>query len=834
MTFSEPGLSQDEARRRLAADGPNALPGSRGRGAFALLGSVSREPMFLLLIGAASLYVVLGDVREALVLAASIVVVLGITVVQERRTERALEALRDLSSPRALVVRDGREQPVAGSAVVRGDLLVLREGDRVAADARLHEAHDLQLDESLLTGESVPVSRFAGTGDAAEARVLSGTLVVKGTGRGEVFATGPRTEVGRIGASLESADSGKTSLERETSRMVRLFAAGGLALCVAVALLYFLARGDPVAAILAGLTLAMAMLPEEFPVVLTVFLALGAWRIAKHGVLTRRLPAVEMLGATTVLCCDKTGTLTENRMTLVETWIQGRWQEPGGGGEAEVALLEDAALACEASPFDPMDRAILSAAPGAQALRRAGTLERRHPLGSGFLAVCHGWRLASGEMRASMKGAPETVLPLCDLSASDRAAALDAAAGAAARGLRVLGVARAMPAPGQWAEAPSGYAFRFLGFIALADPMRAAVPAAVALLQRAGVRVVMITGDHAATARAIASQAGIAAGQVVTGPQIEAMGEHALEAAVRSAHVFARVRPEQKLRLVNALRAAGEVVAMTGDGVNDAPALKAAHIGVAMGKRGTDVAREAAALVLLEDDFTAIVGTVRLGRRIYDNIRNAMRYLVAVHVPMAGMSVIPLLMGWPLFAFPVHVVFLEFVIDPACSIVFEAERSHAGIMERPPRGAGERLFTPASLALGVLQGLAVLVAVAGVYWMHIDSGAGETHARAVAFVTLVAGNLGLILVNRSHRLTILELGVGGNAALWWVLGGAAAALGLLLYVPAAAEVFRFAAPGAKDVFVAALAGIGSVLWYDAFKLLRRAYNAGGKARVTRE
>jgi Ca2+-transporting ATPase len=820
MTPFRAGLGVDEARRRLADEGPNALPQSARRGLLHDALAVLREPMFLLLVGAAAIYVVLGDVREALVLAASLVVILVITIVQERRTENALEKLRDLSSPRALVIRDGREARIAGAEVVRGDLLVLREGDRVAADATLGESSGLHADESLLTGESVPVAKEAG-GDETVSRVLSGTLVVKGHGRAIVTATGPRSELGRIGTSLAGVATGKTALERETAWLVRRFAVVGLALCVAFAILSTMLRGDALAGILAGLTLAMAVLPEEFPVVLTIFLALGAWRIAKHGVLTRRLPAVETLGSTTVLCCDKTGTLTENRMAVAETWRDGRWRGAGSWDEEDDALLRLAARACEPEPFDPMDRAIVAASRSRDSAAETATLERRYPFGEGFLAVAHGWRESSGEGRIALKGAPETVLALCDAQARADAAALAAVGEAAARGLRLLGVAEALDPAGEWPADLATLPWRFAGFVALADPLRAGVPAAIGLCRRAGIRVLMITGDHPVTAASIARQAGIDAREVMTGTELATLDEDALARAVRHVQVYARVRPEQKLRLVNALRAGGEVVAMTGDGVNDAPALRAADIGVAMGRRGTDVAREAAALVLLDDDFTSLVGTVRLGRRIYDNIRNATRYLIAVHVPLAGMAFIPLGAGWPLFFFPVHVVFLEFVIDPACSIVFEAERSDPGVMERPPRKPGERLFTRASIAVGVLLGLGVLAMVALVYGWALDAGRLEGEARALAFSALVAGNLALIFANRSHELTVLEMTTHENAALWWIVPGTLVALLATLYVPPVAQVFRFAPPAASELLAALACGFVSVAWYDLRKLARR-------------
>jgi Ca2+-transporting ATPase len=819
-TSSTIGLSAAEALGRLARDGPNSLPVQRGGGAFAIAGQVLREPMFLLLIAAAAIYFALGDLREAIALAFSVVLIAVITIVQERRTERALERLRVLATPRALVVRDGAPVRIPGAEVVAGDLLVIGEGDRIAADARLNSSAGLLLDESLATGESAPVAKTLG----GDERLLAGTLVVKGSARAEVIATGMRSELGRIGASLATLESGKTRLERETSGVVRVMAAAGLGVCILVALLYTITRGDALAGILAGVTLAMALLPEEFPVVLTIFLALGAWRISRHGVLTRRLPAIETLGAATVLCCDKTGTLTENRMRVARTWCDGLWRDLDAPVGEAAPLLAAAALACESDPFDPMERAILATtermAPLPSHPPLASTIERRYPMGPGFLATAHGRLHISGRRYLALKGAPETVIPMCGMAGEASIRAMHAAADAAAKGLRVLAVAEAMT-DGEWRDDPDGYEWRFAGLIGLEDPVRSSVPGAVALCRRAGIRVVMITGDHPATAREIAVQAGIDGHQLLTGPEVAAMDDAQLTRSVEHTGVFARVRPEHKLRIVQALQRAGHIVAMTGDGVNDAPAVKAADIGIAMGRRGTDVAREAAALVLLEDDFGSIVATVRLGRRIYDNIRNAMRYLVAVHVPLAGMGFIPIAAGWPVFLLPLHVVFLEFIIDPACSIVFEAERTDAAVMERPPRPIDERLFTRATLGLAVLLGTSVLLAVTLIYGWASATGYGPDIARTMAFTALVAGNIALIFANRSHHFTVLEMATRQNGALWWVVGVAAAALCTAVYVPPAAGLLRMV-PLPAGQFIAALAlGLSSVLWYDFYKLVRR-------------
>jgi len=794
------GLTAGEAGQRLAREGPNLLQSRRRRSGPAIVLGVLREPMFSLLAAAAAVYLLVGDVREALVLAASLLAVIAIAAVQERRAERALEALRDLSSPRAVVIRDGERRRIAGAEVVRGDLLLLAEGDRVAADARLLSSNELQLDESLLTGESLPVERRSG-------EVCAGTLVVKGQAAAEVTATGARSRLGRIGESLAGIESEKTALERETARVVRIVALVAIVLSLALGASYAALRGSGLEGILAGLTLAMAILPEEFPLVLTVFLALGAWRIAQRGVLTRRLPAIETLGAATVLCVDKTGTLTENRMALADVLAEDRSR-----------ALAAAALACERDPFDPMERAILAAAP-AQALaqRAAWSLERDYPFGAGFLAVCHVWRSPEGRRVVAIKGAAETVLPLCDgkEGASDRADA------AAVRGLRLLAVGEAEATDAALPADPRDYRFRFLGFVALADPLRAEVPDAVAQCTAAGIRVVMITGDHPGTALAIASQAGIPArGGVLAGSEVGRLDDAALEAVVRRVSVFARVAPEEKLRLVTALKRAGEVVAMTGDGVNDAPALKAAHIGIAMGQRGTDVAREAAALVLTRDDFGSIVATIRLGRRIYENIRNAMRYLIAVHVPIAGAAFLPILLGLPPLLLPVHVVFLEFVIDPACSIVFEAERSDEEAMARPPRDPRARLFDPRTLVLALTLGASMLASVALACAWASATGRSDDEVRALGFAAIVLGNLALILVHRSADRLAIQMLSRANAAFWWVGGGALAALLGALYVPAIAALFRFAPLGAMELAVAAVAALAGAAWIELAKLMK--------------
>jgi Ca2+-transporting ATPase len=858
------GLSDDEVVERLQADGFNELPASKPRSLFAIAFEVVREPMFLLLVASGSIYLAVGDLTEGLLLLAFVFVVMGITLYQQRRTERALEALRDLSSPRALVIRNGGRKRIPGREVVRDDLVMLAEGDRVPADAVLLETTGLSVDESLLTGESVAVRKRAVSAEqglppqsadvsggigrgpagapsakaASPARpggddqpfVFSGTLVVQGQGVARVCATGLNTELGNIGRALQTVEPEDTAIQRETGQLVRRLAAGGAVLCVVVVVVYGLTRGNWLGGLLAGITLAMAVLPEEFPVVLTIFLALGAWRLSQRRVLTRRVPAIETLGAATVLCVDKTGTLTLNQMTVRRISASNRVHEVRADRqdlpEPFHETVEFAILASHRDPFDPMEKAFRQLGKRylaqSEHLHDDWTLVREYPLSGRLLAMSHVWKSRETEDYViAAKGAPEAIADLCHLD-DRRLKALSAdVAAMAADGLRVLGVARATFRPAALPGEQHDFPFELLGLVGLEDPVRPTAVEAVRECHTAGIRVVMITGDYPGTARNIGRQVGLRPEQVVTGAELDTMTDAELRACVKTAGIFARVVPEQKLRLVEALKANGEVVAMTGDGVNDAPALKSAHIGIAMGGRGTDVAREAASLVLLDDDFTSIVQAVRLGRRIFDNLKKAMAYIFAIHVPIAGMSLLPVLFRWPLVLLPVHIVFLELIIDPACSIVFEAEGEEADVMRRPPRDARERLFGARTLGLSLAQGLAVLGMVALVFAVAMTRGYGEEEARALSFTTLIVANIGLILANRSWSQTIVSRLGSPNRALWWVAGGAAAFLACALYVPVLREVFRFSLLSAADVLLCVGVGLASILWFELVKVLNR-------------
>ncbi len=840
------GLTQDQAARRLQEEGPNELPSSRRRNILAIAAEVIREPMFLLLVACGVVYLFLGEPKEALMLLGFVFVIMGITIIQERRTERALDALRDLSSPRALVIRDGQQQRIPGRDVVRGDVVILTEGDRVPADAVLRQCVNLSADESLLTGESVPVRKQASPETRVEAKpggddlpiVFSGTLVTQGQGAAEVLATGLRTEIGKIGKALQTLEPERTLLQKETGRLVRNMAGVGLTLCAVVVVLYGLTRGNTALSwkqgLLAGIATAMATLPEEFPVVLTIFLALGAWRISQKRVLTRRIPAIETLGAATVLCVDKTGTLTQNRMSIRKLLADGQVfdaNDPAAPAlpEGFHALMEFGILASKKDPFDPMEKALREL--GARHLARTEHLHdnwsliREYPLSPELLALSHVWQAPDGqETLIASKGAPEAIVDLCHLDEERRRDILRQATEMAGEGLRVLGVAQGHPtARGDMPGTQHDFEFAFLGLVGLADPIRPTVPGAIQECYSAGIRVVMITGDYPATARSIGRQVGLrSVDEILTGPELDRMTDEQLRQRLGGVNIIARVVPEQKLRIVNALKAAGEIVAMTGDGVNDAPALKAAHIGIAMGGRGTDVAREAAGLVLVDDDFSSVVEAVRLGRRIFDNIKKAVSYIFAVHVPIAGLSLVPVFFAdWPLILLPVHIVFLELIIDPSCTLIFEAEGAEPNVMTRPPRDPHERLFGLKSIGISLLQGASVLGIVLAVFLIARSWGHTENNARGLTFAALVVANLTLILTNRSWSRTILGTLREPNTALWWVVGGAAAFLGLVLWVPALRDLFHFAALHGVDLALCLLAGALGIVWFEILKWVRR-------------
>ncbi|HEY3433781.1 MAG TPA: cation-translocating P-type ATPase [Rhodocyclaceae bacterium] len=827
------GLSRDEAAARLRRDGYNELAADQGKSFLKIVLTVMAEPMFLLLLGAGLIYLLMGDVHEALILLGFVVVIMTLTSLQERRTEKTLAALRDLSSPRALVLRDGKVERIPGREVVRGDLLLLSEGDRVPADGVVLEAHELALDESLLTGESVTVTKTVATtteGDDAS-RVSAGTLIVSGQGRIQVMSTGLATTLGSISQSLQDIDDTASPLHREMASLAQRLAIIGIGLCLILTLVFVWLRGTWLDGLLAGITLAMSILPQEFPVILIVFLALGARRIASHKVLTRHLAAIETLGETTVLCVDKTGTLTQNRMAVAALYVNGQSlaieDQMAPLPEHFHELVEFGVLASEMAPHDPMEQAFHRLAgeylAQTEHLHPDWALVHEYELSQGLLAMSHLWQPPHRNQQVvAAKGAPEAIADLCHLDPAQQETLNREAERMADQGLRVLGFAKAVHSGKELPDIQHDFAFEFLGLVGLADPIRPEVPAAIAECHAAGIRVVMITGDHPRTAQAIAAQAGLRQQKVITGAELAALSEQDLLAQCHDIGIFARVNPGQKLAIVQALKTRKEIVAMTGDGVNDAPALKAAHIGIAMGRRGTDVAREAASLVLLEDDFSAIVAAVRQGRRIFANLRQAMVYTLGVHIPIVGLSILPLLLGLPPLLAPVHIAFLELVIDPTCSIVFEAEPAPADLMKNPPRPRGDALLTTAniwlSLALGGLATAASLIT----YHYGLDSDIAPPQAKALAFITLITASTALIFSSRKAAAGLVDGLKGIPKEGLIVVTAVSAALLLITRVDSIARIFTFAPPAWPAAWAAFALGL---LCYPLFEGIKAVFNA---------
>ncbi|MFA6430852.1 MAG: cation-translocating P-type ATPase [Candidatus Margulisiibacteriota bacterium] len=833
------GLTEKEVLEKQQKEGFNELPSQKKRNIFSIFIHVIKEPMLLLLIISGTIYFFLGTPKDALMLLTFVFVIVGITIYQERKTERALEALRDLSSPRALVIREGAQKRISGREVVTDDIIILREGDRIPADATIISSSNLSVDESLLTGEALPVRKIESHGEKEPRRpggddlpfLFSGTLVIQGHGRAIVTSTGINTEIGKIGKSLKQIKEEDSLLQKETAKIVRNFAIAGVALCLLVVVIYVIMKGNLLEGFLAGLTLSMAMLPEEFPVVLLIFLTLGAWRISKKKVLTRNKNAIETLGAATVLCVDKTGTLTMNSMKLAGLFSDGNYlelaKETGAIPESFHNLIEYGILASQMDPFDPIEKEVKHLGEqflsGTEHIHINWHLVKEYNLSKELLALSHVWESPDKQNYIiASKGAPEAIADLCHFNEGQTKELLQKIDLMSKKGQRILGVAKASFNKGTLPSGQHDFNFEFIGLVGFIDPIRETVPNSVKEAYSAGIRVIMITGDYPGTAKFVARSIGLNnPEECITGLELESLTSEELSHKIKSINVFARVVPEQKLAIVNALKINKEIVAMTGDGVNDAPALKSSHIGVAMGERGTDVARESADLVLLNDDFSSIVSAVRLGRRIFENLKKAISYIFAVHVPIAGMSLLPVLFNLPLVLMPAHIAFLELVIDPACSTVFEAEPEDKHIMENPPRKLDSPLFGRRSLLVSLLQGISVLAVVFIIFLWALSIGKGEAEARTLAFTSLVIANVFMIITNLSWTKPIAAIVREKNSSLWWVVSGTLLALILVLYVPLLRNLFHFEVLHFDDLIISFFAGVISLLWFEGLKMIRK-------------
>jgi Ca2+-transporting ATPase len=824
------GLSDAEAELSFSTHGENILPSAKPKSAFAIASQTMREPMFTLLLACAGLYWWLGDQAEAAMLSAGVVGVIVLTFVQERRAEKTLEALRDLSSPRALVIRGGVRRRVSGRDVVPGDVVVLVEGDRVPADGEVISSSSLRVDESLLTGESAPVSKISradavedgAAADSFSHRVFSGAMVVQGDGYAVVTATGARTRIGQIGTAIKGVVPPPSRVMVEVRSVVRWVALFSVLTSLVIMTIAVVGGKPVVDSVLMGLTFALGTVPEEFPVVLTIFMAIGAWRISQKNVLTRQMTAIESLGSATFLCVDKTGTLTENKMKVSCVWTHSHGFEDIAAGKhsqsaSALELCKQAAWACAPNSLDPVDVATLQLCDSLKLPRPSvDSLVKALPMIRPILAVGCQWHFAIDDLWLAIKGAPESVLTLCRADEKMRQSVMSAVEHLAQRGQRVLAVASVSTKVE--INHLNDVVPIFSGLITYEDPLRENVRQAVHDCHTAGIKVLMMTGDYPVTAMAVARDAGVLLSNgVLTGVDIDVMSDQVLAERLATVRVMARMVPEHKLRVVKALQAAGEVVAMTGDGVNDAPALRAADIGVAMGERGTDVAREASSLVLINDQFASIVDAIRLGRRVFSNLQTAMTYIIAIHIPVAGLALLPVFWGTPAILLPMHVALLQLMIDPVCSIVFEAEPEAPDLMSRRPRPASARVFSAGVLIQGFMAGGAALIIVIFINQRILREVGQADHARAVGFACLIMINIALMTCLRPGSSKVTLMGLVRNRTLFWAAFALLALMAVIFYVDPIARALHFIPPHPKDLLSAC--GIG-VICAVVFALLR--------------
>jgi P-type Ca2+ transporter type 2C len=822
-----PGLTDEAVTRSRVEHGRNTLTVNTENGFWVTMKDVVTEPMFLLLLVACGIYLSLGRAEEAITLLIALLVVSGISVYQSVRSNRALAALRDLTQPKTQVRRNGMLATVPVEEIVVGDAVLIAEGEGVPADGTMDTGNDFSVDEAILTGESVAVLKMPG--DA----VFAGTNTASGSAWFSVTAVGGQTELGKIGRSIAEIPTEKTPLQRQINQFVMRMAWIGLGAFALVWGLNYARSGDWVTALLFGLTLAMSILPEEIPVAFSSFMALGAARLSRIGVLTKQPQTVESLGSATVICADKTGTITQEGMSVRQVYdgaTDALLPLPGILSETAKSVLDYARWASETDPFDSMEKAIVDtftttfADDNPAAIAHPYPLIHEYPLAGSPPMMTHVRQAPTGAVLVAGKGAVEHILAVCrpEPAVAERVRRMTNQLSAG--GYRVLGVARGTYASPDFPAEQDGFTWSFLGLIALENPPKPNAKAVLQAFADAGIRVKLITGDFPETARAIARQVGLPGADrtLLTGQQVMAMDEPTLQEQATQTAVFARMFPDAKLRVVNALKANGEIVAMTGDGVNDGPALKAAHIGVAMGKRGTEVARQAASLVLVNDDLGSMVEAIAQGRRIYQNLKKAIAYIVSIHIPIILTVAVPLLAGWHwqnLFS-PIHVIFLELVMGPTCSIAFENEPAEPGQMQQPPRRLTDTFLAGPELGRSIAQGLGIAGAVLGVYYVTMQQGESISAVRTLTFTTLVISNILLTLVNRSFTQSVFQTLRMPNPTMTLMLGLTLGLLLTMLFVPDVRHLFDFAPVSASALGWSALTALVGVGWIEIYKIVR--------------
>ena len=792
-----------------------------------LLLDVLKEPMFLLLLTCGIIYFIIGEFSEAVILLFWVIMVVFITFYQYAKAEKSLAELKKLAISNAHVIRDGVQISIPSREIVPKDILIIHQGDRIPADGEIIEASNLLVDESILTGESQPVEKKEMNQYPEKSTVYGGTLVVSGRAFIKVSHTGKNSEFGKIGKSLKEIEIVPDKLQREMRGIVnRLFVLGAL-FSVFVIISYYLTRGDFIQSLLNGIATAMAMLPEEFPVVLTVFLSIGAWRLSKINLLTRKPSAIENLGSITALCSDKTGTITENKMIVSSIYIQNElisFDEFQSKKAQITPLIEASFFASHAQTIDPMERAIEACYKTIQLnLNKPLQLVKEYLITHEMTAMTRVLKTEDQHLIVYSKGAPETILSLCKMEEVDQKRILEIVNDEARKGQRILAVAKTAWLSAELPNKQADFLLDFLGLIGFEDPIRQDVPKAIEECKEAGIRVIMITGDYPSTAESIAKKAGIIeVDSILTGSDLEKMDDQELGLKIKSIHVFARIVPNQKLRIIKALQSNGEIVAMTGDGVNDAPALKAADVGIAMGEKGTDVARESAALILLDDRFSTIVAAIRSGRKIMDNLEKAMTYILAVHVPIVGLTLLPsFFLELPIILLPMHIVVLELMIDPICSLAFESEKEEKNLMKRPPKNPRLTFFGRDKVLKSILIGLLLFLFTTLVYFGSLHFGFAANEIRTLTFSMLIFCDIFLVLSTLSKSRTIIQVLLEKNISLLVILFITLAFLFVMIENKYLNELFQFQKTSFIYVIYAFLFSIVFAIILEGIKYFER-------------
>lgn len=817
------GLSEQEIPALLQKYGKNIFEKDRSGAFFNILWGTLREPMFILLAIACSVYFIIGEVSEGFLMAAAMIFDAAISFFQENKSTKALKALKEFTQPKVTVIRDGKEKASDTTDLVPGDVLLLEEGNNIPADARILQANDLSINESVITGESLPVEKNSFEG---KNNLFQGTTVNSGKCIAEVTATGSQTTLGKLGKSITSYIPPRTLLQQQIGKFVQRLFLFGLIAFIFIWLVNYLETGSVIQGLLYGLTLAMAAVPEEIPVAFSSFMALGAFKMSRLGIISRQPQTIENLGAVTVICLDKTGTITENKMEVKIIYDYNNdelldvEQMHQHNGEK---VLYYAMLASEQDPFDAMEKAIHSAWDRLDN-DAAGTLKQiyEYPLEGKPPMMTHVY-LRDGKRLIAAKGGAERILKVCKADPETEAKVIAHVKALASKGYRVLGVASADPYEGEFPSSQDDFNWTLLGLISLYDPPKKKIPEIFSRFYDAGIRLKLLTGDYPETAINIAEQTGLKGNQnYFTGNDVMQMSEEDLREKVRTSNLFARMYPEAKMKVINALKANGEIVAMTGDGVNDGPALRSSDIGIAMGKRGTEIARQASDLILTDDDIEKIPEAILQGRKIYSNLKKAVRYIISIHIPIIFTAALPLLFGWkyPNIFTPIHVIFLELIMGPTCSVFFEREPVEKDIMSQPPRNRKVRLFNNAELAISIIQGLAITAGTLYLYNYYMISGHSIEETRAVVFTTLVLANIFLTFADRSFHENFTRTIFYKNDLAPWVLITSALFLLLILVVPFINQLFNLTEISATDFLICMGVAFISVAWFELYKSIR--------------